>query len=111
MASEPSEWAVTAARRIYLFGECRCDAGGICELHRDIAEAIAVSEERGHTRAVNETAIASIHKAVAAERAAVVAWLWTQSKLTVQRGGGHFASFESAAINIEAGDHHPKEQA
>lgn len=29
---------------------------------RDIAEAIAAAELRGHTRAVQETAIASIHK-------------------------------------------------
>lgn len=41
----------------------------------DIAAALDAAELRGHTRAVESTALASIHKAVAAERAAVVAFL------------------------------------
>ena len=65
---------------------------------RDIAEAIAEAEERGHTRAVESTAIASIHKAVAAERAAVVAHL---------RTGGRTANEYADAI--EARDHHARE--
>lgn len=72
---------------------------------RDIAEAIAAAELRGHTRAVQETAIASIHKAVAAERAAVVAWLRRVSNV------GRVATADDYADEIEAGDHHPKEQA
>lgn len=72
-----------------------------------IAEAIAAAELRGHQRAVEETAIASIHKAVAAERAAVVAWLRTAAA-----GCGAYSgvSFDIAAGKIEAGAHR-KEQA
>ena len=75
---------------------------------RDIAEAIAEAEERGHTRAVESTAIASIHKAVAAERAAVVKWLRVAA---AECGAYSGVSFDIAAGKIEAAEHHPKEQA
>ena len=69
-----------------------------------IAEAIAAAELRGHTRAVQETAIASIHKAVAAERAAIV------MRLREWASVGRVATADDYADEIEAGDHH-KEQA
>ena len=72
---------------------------------RDIAEAIAAAELRGHTRAVQETAIASIHKAVAAERGAVV------KRLRKWASVGRVATADDYADEIEAGDHHSKEQA
>lgn len=71
---------------------------------RDIAEAIAAAELRGHQRAVEETAIASIHKAVAAERAAVV------KRLREWASVGRVATADDYADEIEAGDHHPKER-
>ena len=64
------------------------------------------AEQRGFDRAVHSTAIASIHKAVAAERAAIVAWLRTAAAGCGAYSG---ASFDIAAGKIEAGDHHPKE--
>lgn len=67
---------------------------------RDIAEAIAAAELRGHTRAVQETAIASIHKAVAAERAAIV------RRLREWASVGRVATADDYADEIEAGDHH-----
>jgi hypothetical protein len=77
--------------------QLRLDADG--ELRgdvEDIAAALDAAELRGFDRAVNETAIASIHKAVAAERAAIVRWLRDQD-------------WGDASVAIEAGDHHPKE--
>ena len=65
-----------------------------------IAEAIAAAEVRGHTRAVESTAIASIHKAVAAERAAVV------RRLREWASVGRVATADDYADEIEAGDHH-----
>lgn len=65
--------------------------------------AIAAAELRGHTRAVQETAILSVHKAVAAERAAIVAWLRTAA---AECGAYSGVSFDIAAGKIEAGDHH-----
>ena len=67
---------------------------------------IDAAELRGHTRAVNSTAILSIHKAVAAERAAVVAWLRDGGDACTTVGREYM---RSAADEIEAGDHHPKE--
>ena len=69
---------------------------------RDIAEAIAAAEERGHTRAVQETAIASIHKAAAAERAVIV------KRLREWASVGRVATADDYADEIEAGDHHAK---
>lgn len=66
-----------------------------------IAEAIAAAELRGHTRAVQETAILSVHKAVAAERAAVV------KRLREWASVGRVATADDYADEIEAGDHHP----
>ena len=45
------------------------------ELRHVVTLALDAAELRGHTKAVEETAIHSIHKAVAAERAAIVAFL------------------------------------
>ena len=70
-----------------------------------IAEAIAEAEVRGHARAVESTALASIHKAVAAERAAVV------KRLREWASVGRVATADDYADEIEAGDHHAKEQA
>ena len=110
MPGEPSVWAVSESRHLYLYGRCACDLAGTCALHLDIAEAIAAAELRGHTRAVNETAIASIHKAVAAERAAVVAWLRLDSEESTNDTVAYTAA--RLADEIERGDHHfPKEQA
>lgn len=66
---------------------------------RDIAEAIAAAELRGHTRAVQETAIHSVHKAVAAEREAVVAFLRVGAALDPR---SPLAGYADA---IESGDH------
>ena len=67
---------------------------------RDIAEAIAAAELRGHTRAVQETAIASIHEAVAAERAAIV------RRLREWASVGRVATADDYADEIEAGVPH-----
>jgi hypothetical protein len=73
-----------------------------------VAEALDAAELRGHRRAVNETAILSIHKAVAAERAAVVAYLNTLATLYKEPIPGFILG---AAQVIERGLHHPKEPA
>ena len=88
-----------------------------------VAEALDAAELRGHTRAVNETAIASIHKAVAAERAAIVACLRAGAAVADHQIEEcrtlHPEDYTSLrweretcinyARQIEAGDHHPKE--
>lgn len=98
MAGEIEAWALTEARHIFLNGVCRCTEEP-CEIHLAIAKElqaqrwmgekigrrgreaeINAAEQRGFDRAVNETAIASIHKAVAAERASVVAWLRAEAE-------------------------------
>jgi hypothetical protein len=73
----------------------------------------------GHRRAVEETAIASIHKAVAAERAAVVTWLRAEADrcaVACEQRRSHDAGVAMVALRaradaIERGDHHhnPKE--
>ena len=65
----------------------------VAEVRRLQAEVDAALVE-GHRRAVEETAIASVHKAVEAERAAVVAYL---------RSGGK--AWEYAANDVEEGKH------
>ncbi len=44
---EPSTWAMEQARRIYLFGECKCDHNGACDLHTDIARELDAAREEG----------------------------------------------------------------
>ena len=75
------------------------------ELRHVVTLALDAAELRGFDRAVQETAIHSVHKAVAAERAAVVAWLREWASV------GRVAHADDYADEIEAGDHHPKEQA
>jgi hypothetical protein len=64
-----------------------------------VAEALDAAELRGHTRAVEETAIASIHKAVEAERAACV------RRLREWASVGRVATANDYADEIERGDH------
>jgi len=68
------------------------------------ARALDAAELRGHTRAVEETAIASVHKAVAAERAAVVAWL-RESAMSDDFDGYEMRLLQERANLIERGDH------
>ncbi len=48
--SEPSRWAMEQARRIYLFGECKCDHNGACDLHTDIARDLDAALELGRSQ-------------------------------------------------------------
>ena len=90
------------------------------ELRHVVTLALDAAELRGHTKAVEETAIHSIHKAVAAERAAIVAFLRAGAAVADhQIEECHPEDYTSlrwereACINyarqIEAGEHHPKE--
>lgn len=76
---------------------------GHSDLHASLAAMLDAAELRGHQRAVSETAIASVHKAVAAERAAVVRHLREWASV------GRIASADDYADEIERGDHHPKD--
>jgi hypothetical protein len=77
-------------------GDCSCFLHSRCTA---FARALDAAELRGHTRAVNETAIASIHKAVAAERAACV------RRLREWASVGRVATANDYADEIERGDH------
>lgn len=108
MASEkPSAWAMDMSRHYANVSSAirSIDAEGF-------AHILDAAEQRGFDRAVNETAIASIHKAVAAERAAIVAWLHSAPCTAA----GHDPRWCEAcerrsdlAHAIERGEHHPKE--
>lgn len=104
---EETHEAACAAREIIAEVVRECGADVLAEGHGEDGNtaALAAAELRGHTRAVNETAIASIHKAVDAEREAIVSWLCEWASV------GRVATAEDYAEEIEAGDHHPKEQA
>lgn len=105
-AREPSEWAMDQALELDIYCDCGCRAWTTCrESMGFIAAALDAAEQRGFSRAVNETAIASIHKAVAAERAAIV------RRLREWASVGRVATADDYADEFEAGDHHPKEQA
>jgi hypothetical protein len=49
----PSEWAVTEARHLYLHGECKCDADGACPLHIDIATVLDAAKAAGFREGVS----------------------------------------------------------
>ncbi len=107
--SKPSEWAMKQARSIYreLCDDTNDQRPDDMEdmMIADVARILDAAELRGHTRAVNETAIHSVHKAVAAERAAVVKWLR-------RRADGVWHGSAETAVNAEAnaieqGEHHP----
>lgn len=105
-AREPSEWAMDQALELDIYCDCGCRAWTTCrESMGFIAAALDAAEQRGFSRAVNETAIASIHKAAAAERAAIVVFLRVGAALDPS---SPLAGYADA---IERGDHHPKEGA
>ena len=91
MADTPSPWAIDKAKRIGAAMMLAWPESGL----RPIARALDAALAEGHRRAVEETAIASVHKAVAAEREAVVDYL---------RSGGK--AWEYAANDVEEGKHH-----
>jgi hypothetical protein len=95
----PSEWALELAQAVER-SICTPGPRPDSAVVRAHAEALDAAELRGHTRAVESTAIASIHKAVAAERAAVVKWLRRVANV------GRVATADDYADEIEAGDHH-----
>ena len=101
MTAEPSAWAIKSALSL-LYAPTKKSRLYI------VAHALDAAELRGHTRAVQETAIASIHKAVAVERAAVVEWLRLDSEESTNDTVAYTAA--RLADEIERGDHH-KEQA
>ena len=74
----------------------------LAEVDRLQAEVDAALAE-GHRRAVEETAIASVHKAVAAEREAVVAYLRFPKGT---EGSDAVLACRLVASWIEAGKHH-----
>lgn len=104
--AEPSAWAKVEAEQI-VSREAVIRGAPCLTLAADIARVLDEAELRGHKRACEETAIHSIHKAVAAERAAIVAYLRTAAAGCGAYSG---ASFEIAAGVIERGEHRPAEK-
>lgn len=111
MPSEPSPSAWSEAAR------CLRARVTSRDFHAVVA-ALDAAEQRGFDRAVNETAIASIHKAVAAERAAVVAELRADldrllstmgdrnvGELTAALAQGAREALAAKADKIERGEH------
>lgn len=111
--SEPSPENISRAQ-LDILCPLACIGGCLCNLDQRrywYARALDAAELRGHTRAVEETAIASIHKAVAAERAAVVAWLHAEVDAALSmRMPARASTFLAAAEAIERGDHRPEEE-
>lgn len=68
---KPSEWAMQEASDHLSRERDGTHYGDV----RDLARALDAAEARGFRRAMESTAIASVHKAVATERAAVVTYL------------------------------------
>lgn len=116
-ADEPTEWAVGQARaqgpslRLW---EAEARYGADID-HRErmvakLARILDAAREEGHRRAVEETAIHSIHKAVAAaradadtERRAIVARLRGVSVTLHKIGEAGYSLFDFYADEIESG--------
>lgn len=72
-----------------------------------LTSAIASAREDGHRAAVEETAILSIHKAVAAERAACVSAIRGAAARAHSIGGEGYGVLDFLADAIERGEHRP----
>lgn len=90
MPANPSGWATVEANQI-VSREALIRGRPCLTLAADIARALDAAELRG------------VDKAVAAERAAVVAWLSRQKSSTYD--GGEDYGYEQARNGIAAGDH------
>jgi hypothetical protein len=74
----PSEWAMKRARTLVdAVRAADTDEPGQLWM---LGQTIDAAREVGHRQAVEETAIASIHKALAAQRASIVAFLRTAAE-------------------------------
>ena len=108
MPGEPSAWAMEQAGRVIGHtvscmmqdGDCSCFLFSRCTA---LARCFDAAEIRGHQRAVKETAGHSVHKAVRAEREAIVAWLRDGGDACTTVGREYM---RTAAAAIEAGHHH-----
>jgi hypothetical protein len=114
---KPSAWAMERAYDVVR--EHHATGPHVAPDVGDIARALDAAREEGilegHRRAVEGTAIASIHKAVAAERAEVVAWLRKDAQRLIEEALPHAPCYPAIALRqsadaIKRGDHHnPKE--
>ena len=59
-SDSPAEWAITHARHIYLYGECKCDAAGPCDMHSDIATELDAAHAAGFAAGIEAAATVAV---------------------------------------------------